>query len=27
MSFLSRFEVQMTDGFIEVRTRRRKSIR
>ena len=24
MSFLSRFEVQMTDGFIEVRTRRRK---
>jgi aspartyl protease family protein len=24
MSFLSRFEVQMTDGFVEVRTRRRK---
>jgi len=24
MSFLWRFEVQMTDGFIEVRTRRRK---
>ena len=24
MSFLSRFEVQMTDGFIEIRTRRRK---
>ena len=24
MSFLSRFEVQMTNGFVEVRTRRRK---
>ena len=24
LSFLSRFEVQMADGFIEIRTRRKK---